>query len=271
MHKPIGNNVCRLILLIGSLLAGCASTPDAGDLARQHGLALGSLPAGGFELPVLGAARPDSQGRLRLYLPGDGIPWRGRLPARNPTGRRHVALELMQRDPEPALLLGRPCYLRRQLDAGCEPALWTLGRYSEPIVEALDQALGQLIEQTRPGALLLVGYSGGGTLAVLLAARQALPTTVITVAANLDTRAWTRHHRHLPLTGSLNPAVDISPESGFRQIHFIGEQDSVVPPATLTAYRQRHPDATYWVEPGHDHRCCWVEAWPALLRRALGD
>lgn len=271
VHKPIGNNACHLFLLIASLMVGCASPHDAGDLARRHALPLRTLQSGGFQLPVLGQITPDSQGRLRVYLPGDGIPWRGRVPASNPTGRRHLALELMQRDPEPALLLGRPCYLQRHLDADCEPALWTMARYSRPIIEALDRALEQLIEQTRPDSLLLVGYSGGGTLAVLLAARQALPTTVITVAANLDTRAWTRHHRHLPLSTSLNPAFDISPGSGFRQIHFMGERDSVVPPETLHAYRQRHPDATYRVEAGYDHHCCWVETWPTLLQRALGD
>lgn len=208
-------------------------------------------------------------GELRVYLPGDGIPWRGPRPSTNPTGRRHIALELLLRDPAPAVLLGRPCYLQRRLDPACEPDLWTGGRYSERVIDALDEALGALVTRSGAHSLLLIGYSGGGTLATLLAARQQLPTTVVTIAANLDTDAWTRHHRHLPLQGSLNPAKDVAATAPFRQIHLFGEMDELVPPETLSAYRSSHPGATWLPRAGFDHRCCWAQAWPDLLEAAL--
>lgn len=255
-------------MLIASLLAACSSVPDATDLAGRHNMPLSHVEAGDFRLPVLGTL-PTGGGELRVYLPGDGIPWRGHRPSDNPTGRRHIALELLLRDPVPAVLLGRPCYLQDTLDSACEPALWTHARYSETVVAALDRALQELIAQGRASSLLLIGYSGGGTLATLLGARQSLPTTVVTIAANLDTEAWTRHHRHLPLNASLNPARDLPLNTALRQMHFLGENDQVVPAHTLAAYQARHPGATWLPQPGFDHRCCWVEAWPALLDEAL--
>lgn len=208
---------------------------------------------------------------MHVYLAGDGRPWLGRERAPNPTGRGTMALELMLADPNPALLLGRPCYYQPgPPSAPCEPGLWTEGRYSQLVLNALADAVEQLVAEYQPKTLAFVGYSGGGVLALFLAQRQTLPTTVVTVATNLDTDAWTRHHRHLPLTGSLNPALGIAAGTDFRQVHLAGARDKVVPYATTARYRERHPEAEYWLHDDFDHRCCWVEAWPGLLSTVLG-
>lgn len=261
-----------LLLLTVSLLAACSGIPDAEQLVDRYGLSLRQVAGGPFLLPVL--ARPDLQdgGALHVYLDGDGRPWLDRVRAHNPTGRSTVALQLMLADPHPALLLGRPCYYQAGIPAPpCEPDLWTEGRYSQPVLGALAEALGRLVSERQPASLVLVGYSGGGVLALLLAQQQTLPTTVVTLASNLDTEAWTEHHRHLPLTGSLNPAREIMPGSAFRQIHLAGALDGVVPPATTIRYRERHPNAEYRLREDFDHRCCWVEAWPGLLSEILAD
>lgn len=260
-----------LVLLTVSLLAACSGIPDARQLADRHGLSLQQVHGGPFLLPVL--ARPDlpAGGALHVYLEGDGRPWLNRVRAHNPTGRSNVALELMLADPGPALLLGRPCYHQPGTPAPpCEPDLWTEGRYSQPVLEALAEAVGELLGKHRPASLVLVGYSGGGVLALLLAQQQTLPTTVVTVASNLDTEAWTEHHRHLPLTGSLNPAQEIAQGAAFRQVHLAGAHDAVVPPATTARYRERHPEAAYSLHEEFDHRCCWVDAWPGFLGEILG-
>ncbi len=270
-HSWWRHNRHCLLLLTASLLVACAGIPDARQLAERHGLRLEQVAGGPFVLPVLLQPGLAPQQPLHVYLEGDGRPWLHRERAANPTGRGTVALELMLADPRPALLLGRPCYHQQgQPPPPCEPGLWTEGRYSEPVLDALAAALQALIAEYQPAALVLVGYSGGGTLALLLAQRQTLPTTVITVASNLDTAAWTEHHRHLPLRDSLNPTLAIAPGAGFRQVHYAGARDMVVPPATTARYRERHPDAEYHLLPGFDHSCCWASAWPDLLARALG-
>ena len=271
VHSWMCHNRQWLVLLTVSLLAACGGIPDARQLADRHELLLEQVAGGPFVLPVL--LQPGLlPGRpLHVYLEGDGRPWLQRERAPNPTGRGTIALELMLADPQPALLLGRPCYHQQGVPLPpCEPGLWTGGRYSQPVLDALAAALEQLLAAYQPGSLVLVGHSGGGVLALLLAQQQTLPTTVVTVASNLDTAAWTEYHRHLPLRDSLNPALDIAPGTAFRQVHFAGGLDPVVPPATTARYRERHPDAEYHLLPGFDHSCCWVSEWPALLARVLG-
>jgi pimeloyl-ACP methyl ester carboxylesterase len=89
---------------------------------------------------------------------------------------------------------------------------------------------------------------------------------VITIAANLDTDAWTEHHGYSPLSGSLNPARQPPLDESIRQLHLIGDQDARVPLASLTAYLARNPKATLRILPGFDHHCCWEEHWPDIIR-----
>lgn len=272
VHSSCGHKHRWLLLLAVTLLAACSGIPDAEQIADRRGLVLQQVPGGPFVLPALTRSSPLPGEALHVYLEGDGRPWLGRVRAPNPTGRSMVALELMLADPGPALFLGRPCYHQRGTPPPpCEAGLWTEGRYSQRVVDSLAEALAQLVAARQPDALVLVGYSGGGVLALLLAQKQTLPTTVVTVASNLDTDAWTEHHRHLPLAESLNPALDIAPGATFRQIHLAGARDTVVPPATTARYRAQHPEAKYLQREGFDHTCCWVQGWPELLRQVLDE
>ncbi len=272
VHSRSGHKRLWLVMLTVSLLGACSGIGDAQQLADRYELQLQQVPGGPFLLPVL--ARPELArgGRLHLYIEGDGRPWLGRERAVNPTGRGTIGLELMLADPNPSLLLGRPCYHQQGAPTSpCEPGLWTEARYSQVVLDALADAMQRLLAEYQPRSLVLVGFSGGGVLALLLAQQQTLPTTVITVSSNLDTAAWTEHHRHLPLTGSLNPTLEIAPGAAFRQVHLAGSRDSVVPPATTVGYRERHPAAEYWLYEDFDHSCCWVKAWPALLAQVLAS
>jgi hypothetical protein len=100
---------------------------------------------------------------------------------------------------------------------------------------------------------------------VLAAERLDGVDAVITIAANLDTDAWTTHHRYLPLSGSLNPARSAR-EHPWREIHLQGGNDKVAPPSTTDAYFERYPAAERRLIADHDHVCCWIDAWPSLLR-----
>ncbi|TXS90569.1 alpha/beta hydrolase [Parahaliea aestuarii] len=250
-------------------IAACEHIPGPQQLAQHYQLEAAWQTGGDFSL--LSLARPGAlhSRRLHIYLAGDGQPWHGSRPARNPTGRRSMALELLQQDPSPALYLARPCYHLDTMPARCTAKLWTSGRYSPEVVASMSDALTTLLENhSNIEEVLLIGYSGGGNLALLLAPR--LPATVavavLTVAANLDTDAWTGHHRVLSLSDSLNPAVAITTTAS--EMHLQGSEDTIVPPTTTRLYFQRHPGAKAIQLPDFDHRCCWVEQWPRLLALA---
>ena len=99
-------------------------------------------------------------------------------------------LELMSLDHAPSLYLGRPCYFGMARQPPCEPQYWTTLRFSESVVAsmaaALKAAVGSMVEQ----GFVLIGHSGGGTLAMLLAQRLDRVQSVVTIAGNLDIEAW---------------------------------------------------------------------------------
>lgn len=272
--RPRGHDPARwarpsLILMLASVLVAC-STPQTRieALAIAHGLEPLVLTGGEFELRAY--FKPSSTGdrALRVYLEGDGTPWigRGRVSS-DPTPRHPLALRLMIADPDPALYLGRPCYHDR-VDAGpCRPALWTQARYSSLVVESMAAALRSFVIAHDVERLTLIGYSGGGVLAWLLAERLPDVDRLVTIAANLDIDAWTDRHGYSRLTHSLNPATGPPLPDGIEQIHLVGSRDTNVPVEILASLPMQASTRAAILVLEADHGCCWDTMWPTLLAR----
>ena len=172
-------------------------------------------------------------------------------------------------DPHNGLYLARPCQLTRgENRRGCRSVFWTSGRFHSSVIDSMDEAISTYVKAYRIPGIILVGYSGGGAVAALIAARRKDVTNLITVAGTLDHQAWTEHHKVSPLQNSLN-AKDVAFKiKNIRQTHFIGAEDKVVPRVVSDSYlRQLGSDhkAKLIVVPGADHKCCWVDKWPELL------
>ncbi|MEQ8659973.1 MAG: alpha/beta hydrolase, partial [Gammaproteobacteria bacterium] len=205
---------------------------------------------------------------LHVYLDGDGSPFATRhRAARDPSSRKRLVLALMAADPAPSLLLGRPCYYLAA--SACESTLWTTARYGETVLAAMAAALEQATAAHPRVPLRLVGYSGGGTLAMLLAARVPRVEAVITIAANLDVAAWAAHHDYSPLTASRDPARAPPLPAHIRQHHYFGGVDENVPPTLVRHVAARQAHARSEVIAAYGHTCCWADAWPRLLASAL--
>ncbi len=221
--------------------------------------------AGGFRLLVMRRPGRAAENQvLRVYIEGDGAPWPTRFhPPRDPTPLRPVALELAAADNSPLVAyLGRPCqYLDAAELVACATAYWTSARFAPEVVEAYQQALEHLVSVSGARQLSLIGYSGGGVLAALLAVRRRDVVGLITVAAPLRVAAWTSHHGVTPLDG-LDP--DTLDGRGPPAVHFAGEKDEIVP-VDVIAPHARRAGARLAVIPGFDHHCCWVRDWPRLL------
>lgn len=264
-------------MLCGALLAACATGTDpASRLARAEaraagaGLERGRVEAGPFVLTRFLRTAPQA-GRLVIYLEGDGAAWhadRRRVRA-TPPPVEPVALSLALQDPAPALAwLGRPCQLVLPDDArGCEPSLWSDRRFAEPVVAALDEAVEALRAQAGVRRVELVGFSGGGVLAALLAARRQDVTALVTVAAPLDLRAWREHHGLGSLEAADPARIDAPRLLATPQVHFLGARDEVVPPFLLSGYAEARPRARLVTVPGMEHGG-WVEGWAARIESA---
>jgi pimeloyl-ACP methyl ester carboxylesterase len=215
-----------------------------------------------YTRPGLGSAE-----RLHVYLGGDGSPlraFRNTPPTRppDPTPEDPLALRLMALDPAPGFFLGRPCY---HGVGACQLLSWTLGRYGEPVVASLVAAARRVAHGHGARELVLIGYSGGGALAMLMAERMPEVTALVTVAGNLDPDAWTAHHGFTPLAESLNPAQRPPLRSDLAQLHLTADGDERVPPALTRAAIERQPGARHEELPDFDHDCCWEQIWPGVL------
>lgn len=223
------------------------------------------------EFPLLGYVQNSSSASaaefIHVYLEGDGRPWlRGRWPAANPTSRDMISLQLMARDPNPSIYLNRPCYGYETLPASCSQELWTNARYSQVVVDALDSALTELAVRFPSKRWILVGHSGGGTLVMLIAQRRADVAAIVTLAANLDHKLWTRERGFLPLDQSLNPAEQPPLPPSVVRWHFAGGQDTQVAPAVTESAAAADPYARFSLQPEFDHSCCWLQLWPHVLQ-----
>ena len=200
---------------------------------------------------------------LRIYIHGDGQPWLGATRiAADPSPKFLPAYELWQQDSAHAVLLGRPCYFSVQ-DKRCNAGYWTNARYSEEVVLSLAALVSHLSEKHKDKDIWLVGFSGGGALAALVANRVEQVNVLITLAAVLDTDAWTDYHDYSPLDHSLNPAsIALRPE--LKQVHFVGEKDDIAPAKVNRRFYQRN-DVDAIQQDHFDHECCWADEWLTLL------
>ncbi len=263
-----GNCMRQLLAVLVCLsLVGCTSNGQRIDaLARSAQLQRYVIESNQLPSVVYLRASNQKDQQLIIFIEGDGIPWRaGIAPNPDPTTRDPLALELLMRTPGNAAYLSRPCYQGLATER-CTPDLWTSDRYSAQIVQAMTVVVKDAMSRTQAKDLVLVGYSGGGVLASLIAEQLGRVTAVITIAANLDIDEWAEHHKYLPLSGSLNPALSTHPHPWI-EIHMEGADDAVVPSATRDAYFERYPSARRWIFENHGHKCCWVDEWKELWEK----
>ena len=147
-------------------------------------------------------------GPLYVFIEGDGSPWGsgGTRVSDDPTPHHPLALTLAAQTPASIIYVGRPCYFQARNDAACSPNAWTSERYSGQIVASMAAVIDHYVAANPSRGVVLIGYSGGGVLAVLIAP-LVHASAVVTIAANLDVEAWARWHQYTPLSGSLNPAA----------------------------------------------------------------
>ena len=258
-----------LTLMLATLLAaGCSGNPPRpDDLARRFGFERRVQRGAEFTHVVFTKALMSAPaGALHVYIEGDGTPYLARHDfAADPTPRNPLMLRLMTLDPAPSIYVGRPCYFGLADSPPCAPRDWTLDRFSPRIVDSMARVIEQVRATRGTDAIELYGHSGGGALAVLLAARLGGVQRIVTIGGNLDTDAWAAYHGYTPLEGSLNPVRGGPLPASLIQQHFVGDRDKVVPPEIVAAAARRLGAPGVVVLHGVSHARGWDRAWPWIL------
>lgn len=258
---------CASLGLMALLLSACAtSTGERYQLITQEGKAAGFNPVRfGSAPPLTGLLRMPAPGQqapayLWIVIEGDGRAWLNmREPSMDPTPVDAVGWRLAKDISQKTVLyLARPCqYVSSdELDA-CSVSDWTDGRFAEKWVQRLDAAVDQAKRMTQARQIVLAGYSGGGVMAALLAARRDDVALLLTVASPLDHAAWTSYHKVTPLNASLSVVAVQQKLSRLPQLHVVGADDKIVPPFLLQDFLRGYPVATpaeLVTLPGIDHR-----------------
>jgi pimeloyl-ACP methyl ester carboxylesterase len=271
-----------LALLLVLPLSACISTAPSDfdrSLQDRQQTAEGIAAAGGLTASVLQLSPFPIQSYARgggdtltVYIEGDGYAWASRTrPSTDPTPFNPLALRLAASDPSPVVAyLARPC--QYVSSSACSQRFWGRARFSEEVITAMDQAVTTV--RTRAGAsqIHLVGFSGGGAVVALLAARRSDIASIRTVAGYLDHVALNEAIGVSQLSGSLDPMQVAPALAQIPQLHLSGAADQIIPTwvaeGFVTAQGEGACAATLTVD-GASHNAGWADAWPRLMQRPL--
>lgn len=266
------------MLAVSAMAAGCQSVApfvDPHDSARQlaadRGFGEQVIHTDYFDLVTFRNDFANPSQTLTVYIEGDGRAFISRRRVSDdPTPRDPVSLKLALADPAVAVAyLARPCQLIQPMPANCEPRYWTSHRYAPEVVKSMNQAVDALKKRAAASRVTLIGYSGGGTVAALIAGRRDDIDWLVTVAGNLDHAAWTAYHGDTSLTGSLNPVTEIEKLATIKQLHIAGGDDSTMPAVLVAGFVRMLPAGApveFIVMDGIDHN-----DWPGIWAGRICD
>lgn len=213
--------------------------------------------------PLLAALKKHAEQSttLRVYIEDDGNKALESQGSSNPTPKGLMLVKLALNDPAPSAYLARPC--QYVWSERCEPKEWSERRFSPSVITSYQEALEFLKEIYHNQTFELVGYGGGGTVALLLAATRTDVIRVQTLGGNITPTTWSRFHQMAPLQGSIDPIRFAKKLQIIPQRHLVGKNDLEVPQAVAEAYMIGLPEAdcldVTLVEA--DHSQGWEEAW----------
>jgi pimeloyl-ACP methyl ester carboxylesterase len=258
------------------LLAGCATSSlfldrdlSARETAGKNGFTKNIIQ--GHDFVLLSYVRIGETGKpLVIYIEGDGVAWESRSRvSSDPTPADPLVIGLAALDPSPNVAyLARPGQYTSLGAYPCDAKYWTARRFSQEVIENMDFAVGRLRDMADAPSVALIGYSGGGAVAALVAARRDDVVSLRTIAGNIDHEAVSKWNNVSPLNGSLNPIDYADKLKGLPQRHFIAADDKVVPSCATESFvdnigDEKHESIT--LVRGVTHYSGWQAKWRDLL------
>ena len=265
-----------IILIVSLLSSGCVSklSPKvrqhtADTVAQAGNLAQQKIATDDFLLTTY--QRFDSTAdnkQMVVYIEGDGMAWisRDQLSS-NPTPVQPIALKLASVDTNANVLyIARPCqYLWPQKMNACSSKYWSNKRGSEEVILSINQAISIVKQKQNISTIRLIGYSGGGGIAALIASRRQDVNEFVSVSANLNYKLFTQIHNLSPMNGSIDPITVAKQISLIPQIHYVGADDKIIPRQIALSFSDK---VRVISNVSHEN---WPDKWAQILKTINHD
>ena len=265
-----------IILTIALLSSGCVSklSPKvrqhtADTVAQAGNLVQQKIATDDFLLTTYQRfdATADNK-QMVVYIEGDGMAWisRDQLSS-NPTPVQPIALKLASIDTnDNVLYIARPCqYLWPQKMNRCSSRYWSDKRGSEEVISSINQAISIVKQKQNISSIRLIGYSGGGGIAALIADRRADVNEFVSVSGNLNYKLFTQTHNLSPMNGSIDPITIANQIGSIPQIHYVGADDKIIPKQIALSFSDKVKVIN---DVSHDN---WPDKWAQILRTINHD
>ncbi|MBM5459100.1 alpha/beta hydrolase [Pseudomonas sp. P66] len=216
-----------------SVLSGCASRVDLASYSSSK-LQAAVLTTDGFLIQGMVPAA-GSYKHMRVYIESDGYAWAtSSQPSTDPTPRTSIMLRFAADDVNPSAYLARPCQFVQS--NACNTDVWTHSRFGKAEIDSMSSALTALKSRFGVQSFELIGHSGGGEVALVLAGMREDVDLVQTIAGNVDPIFWTKLHNLTPLKTPITPLLYKDRLRTIPQRHIVGMRDRVVPASVAQAY-----------------------------------
>ncbi|MCE9966984.1 alpha/beta fold hydrolase [Lelliottia amnigena] len=267
-----------ILISLSFLLVGCVTDDSritAKEIAQHSMLSRDDIQTNPFLIATWSRITAPVHS-LRVYIEGDGFAWKSRTqPSDDPTPRKPIGLTLAATDKnQNVLYIARPCqFIGPPLPAHCDKRVWTSDRFSPSVIDAMNDALTQFVKQYPGVKLELIGYSGGGNIAAILAERRTDVRSLRTVAGNLDV-AYVNAIHHVSAMPDAVSAIDrASALRTMPQLHFSGDADKTVTPEVAQRFQRAVGGTCSQVDivSNMTHGSDWAAIWPQLLAKELPE
>ena len=265
-----------IILTIALLSSGCVSKlspkvrqQTADTVAQAGNLVQQKIATDDFLLTTYQRFDATSDNKqMVVYIEGDGMAWisRDQLSS-NPTPVQPIALKLASIDTNSNVLyIARPCqYLWPQKMDRCSSRYWSDKRGSEEVISSINQAISIVKQKQNISSIRLIGYSGGGGIAALIADRRADVNEFVSVSGNLNYKLFTQTHDLSPMNRSIDPITVANQIGLIPQIHYVGADDKIIPRQIALSFSDKVKVIN---DVSHDN---WSDKWAQILRTINHD
>ena len=205
-----------------------------------------------------------------IYLEGDGLVINkyGEV-ALDSTPTDPMALRLASVDKRHVtkIVINRPFHYIKSKHS--DSRYWTTARYAPEVIQSILEVIKNCRKEFHFKTIEIVAYSGGASVALLLAPHLENIEKITSFAGNLDHKNWTRHHATGHLFDSLDPLKNKAILGHIQQVHFLGTIDVNTTIDLGKQYKQQidTDKVTIVSVEGFDHDSNWPSVWQEQLMK----